>query len=71
MTDKGEPRRTIAWLRVITFGKYPSYNVLIDIHAKSLGNDHRDSRTTKVWISALEFDDGMNQLFGGSFGSRF
>ena len=58
-------------MRVIMFGKYPSYNVFIEIHVKSLGNDHRDSRITKVWISVLEFDDGMNQLFGGSFGTRF
>ena len=71
MVDKGEPRRAIARLRLIMFGKYASYNVLIYLHAKSLGNDHRDSRTTKVWISQFKFDDGVNELPRRAFGSGF
>ena len=71
MTDKGEPRGTIARLRVIMLGKYASHNVLVDLHAKSLGNDEGDSRATKIWISSFKFYDGVNELLRRTFGPRF
>ena len=45
VADKGEPGRSVPWVRSIMFGEDMSYEVLVDIDAKRPGNLLRDLGT--------------------------
>jgi len=55
---------------MVVLGEHAPYNILVDLYAKSLRDDHGDSRTAKVWISPFKFDDGVNELIRRVFWSR-
>ena len=71
VADEGEPRGTIPRLWLIVFGENASHNFLIDVYAKRLRDNHGDAWAAKVWVSPFQFDDDVNKLLRGTFGSRF
>lgn len=73
MDEEGKPRRAaaVAGIRIIVFIKYAPADVLIDRNTKGIGNLLGNSRAAELWITALNLDDGLDELLGWSLGNRF
>jgi hypothetical protein len=64
VTEKSQPRgASAAGLLMVVHGKYTVHDVLVYRNAKRLRDYKGDARAPKVWISAFQFDNSMNQLF--------
>ena len=71
MPKEREPRGSI----VPAFGSIvgcqnPTDHILVEVHAKGLGQVLGNLRTAKARIALLEFTDGLNQFRCGPFGAR-
>ena len=63
--------RAVPRIRPVFFGENASYDILIDVDAKGSGDLLGDSGTAKPGIPAFHLQDELDELRGGSFGSRF
>jgi hypothetical protein len=53
------------------FDQNTSHDILVNIYVKCLRYDQRHARAAELRILAFELNDDTDELFGGSFGTRF
>ena len=71
VANESEPgRATATGFWSIVFDEDASNDMFVDLDAKRLGYDQRDTWTTEVRIVALEFNDGTNECIGRTFRSN-
>ena len=70
MPQEGQPRRPAgAGFRSVVLGKNASDHILVNFNVEGLGDNQSDSRAAEAWVSALQLDDGVNQLFRRALGT--
>ena len=52
------------------FDEDASNDIFVDLDAKRLGYDQRDTRTAEAGLEALELNDGTNKCIGRTFRPR-
>ena len=70
MSEEGQPRRALTTgLRTVMLGENATNEVPVDLDAERGRDDQRDARTAEAGIAALELDDCVNEICGGSLGA--
>jgi hypothetical protein len=69
--EEGQPRRAIAIVfRAAMLGENTPHHFSINLKAKRLRDDSRDTGIAKALIWAFEFDNGTNQFLRWTFRSE-
>lgn len=72
VAEKSQPGRAVAAdLWFVILGENSPHDVPVNLDAEGVRDDQRNTGAAEAWVSAFEFDDGIDEFLRRTFGTRF